>query len=480
MEKAFSFVFLFFLLSLVISQEIEIDEKTVKPNIYGKINISRINPLSSPYIVEATMNVSNPSNENLTLYIYEKLNGKWKKIGDIGEIKANENKTFNLTFKFEYNGVSEWENEYFVVGIEKLYGFKFKIYEDWKNYEGRMKDYIFYLGIIVVPILFLILCLILFISLDFASKRKAYGKYPKEYTFETLFRIPLDAPLPTKVLLLFSNPIFWISIAIIIISFFSYIAFKNYQRVDFEVISLIIFSILSAAILPVIFSLLTWYADFYEREPLRFVAGMFSWGVLAAGISFIINTLFASVFNIQSEIFLIVFFGILMSPIIEEIVKSFGILLFSTHHQFDDTLDGLLYGFCIGCGFAFVENLFYFTTKYSVFEIGFESWIFLIVYRSFFNTLAHGFLTGFLGAFLGFFKNRMENFTVSYFPALFLVIILHMIFNFTAIYDSIAIGTYRITTFIFSPALILILGIGFVAIYILGLGETRERMRVLI
>ena len=173
------------------------------------------------------------------------------------------------------------------------------------------------------------------------------------------------------------------------------------------------------------------------------------------------------------------FVGILLSPIVEEIVKSMGVVLFSMHHQFDDMLDGLLYGFCVGCGFAFVENLFYFTTKYSVFEIGFELWIFLILYRSFFNTLAHGFLTGFLGAFLGFFKNRIENYLLSYFPALFLVIILHMIFNFTAIYDAIAIETYRFTTFIFSPILVFVLGIGFILIYILGIKETKDRVFVL-
>jgi RsiW-degrading membrane proteinase PrsW (M82 family) len=473
-----SLLLFFILISFAIAQE-EISEKVIKPNIYGSIGISKVEPLSSPYVIDVLMNVSNPTDSNLTLHIYEKFDNRWKKIGEIGQIGPNENRSYNLTFRFEYNGASEWENEYYVIGIEKLYGFKFRLSEDWRAYESQMKDYIFYLGIAIVPALFLILSFVLFVSANAASKRRAYGIYPKEYTFESLFRIPRDASPPVKALLLLSNPILWLFIALIVIGAFTSLTIGKYKEVNFEIVSLIMFSILSAAALPIIFAIMTWYADFYEREPLRFVAAMFVWGIIAAGISYALNTAFASLFSVQSEIFMMVFFGILISPVIEEIVKSVGILLFSAHHQFDDTLDGLLYGFCIGCGFAFIENLFYFTMKYSIFEIGFESWLYLIIYRSFFNTLTHGFLTGFLGAFLGFFKFRMEKFTLSYFPALFLVMILHMLFNFTAIYDAIAIGTYRVSTFIFNPALVAILGIGFVAIYIFGLRETKGRIPAL-
>ena len=48
-----------------------------------------------------------------------------------------------------------------------------------------------------------------------------------------------------------------------------------------------------------------------------------------------------------------------LAPVIEEIIKSAGVVVMSAHHEMNDTLDGLLYGFVVGVGFSAVENWFY-------------------------------------------------------------------------------------------------------------------------
>jgi len=53
----------------------------------------------------------------------------------------------------------------------------------------------------------------------------------------------------------------------------------------------------------------------------------------------------------------------LVSPVVEETFKGIGILFMSGHHDYNDALTGLLLGFTCGAGFAFVENLFYFSFK---------------------------------------------------------------------------------------------------------------------
>ena len=98
--------------------------------------------------------------------------------------------------------------------------------------------------------------------------------------------------------------------------------------------------------------------------------------------------------------------------------SSAGVLTLSGHHDYNDTLTGLLLGFSCGVGFAFIENWFYFSAKVNPFDIGFLAWGQLIIYRSFFNTLAHGCFTAATGTLIGFLKSapkyaRLAKYTIT-------------------------------------------------------------------
>jgi RsiW-degrading membrane proteinase PrsW (M82 family) len=115
-------------------------------------------------------------------------------------------------------------------------------------------------------------------------------------------------------------------------------------------------------IVPVVF-VLRWL-DQYEREPRSLVVGAFLWGLLVA-------PLFAGLGNDTYGVVITKLFGgefawdwsaAITAPIIEETYKYLGIVLLYliARAEFDDLIDGFVYGALIGLGFAVAEDIFYF------------------------------------------------------------------------------------------------------------------------
>jgi RsiW-degrading membrane proteinase PrsW (M82 family) len=174
---------------------------------------------------------------------------------------------------------------------------------------------------------------------------------------------------------------------------------------------------------------------------------------------------------------LVVFGSVIVSPIVEEALKGIGVYIMSCHREMNNTLDGLLYGFAVGVGFAAVENWFYFISKMDPLAIGIDAWLLSILYRSFFNTIAHGCFTAFIGAMIGMMKGRSRVAGYSYLgllPGLFIAIILHMIFNISAFLDVVAVSTFRMVILFFNPLLVITVGIGFAIIYYFGVLESKK------
>ncbi|MEM2974234.1 MAG: PrsW family intramembrane metalloprotease, partial [Candidatus Micrarchaeia archaeon] len=176
-------------------------------------------------------------------------------------------------------------------------------------------------------------------------------------------------------------------------------------------------------------------------------------------------------------VLIIVFGSMIISPVSEEVLKAIGVYIMGCHRQTENMLDGLLYGFAVGVGFAAVENWFYFVSKMNPLSIGVEAWLLSILYRSIFNTIAHGCFTAFIGAFIGIIKARprMEGYHyLGLLPGLFVAIILHMIFNLSAFLDIVAVETFKTAVLFFNPLLVVTVGIGFVILYYFGLVESRK------
>jgi len=93
-------------------------------------------------------------------------------------------------------------------------------------------------------------------------------------------------------------------------------------------------------------------SDVYEREPIVIVAYCFGWGAFSGVLASVLNT-------IITEPFL----GAGGAGLIEEPLKIWGVYQIAKSarmkNEFNDHLDGIIYGAAAGAGFAGLENFWY-------------------------------------------------------------------------------------------------------------------------
>jgi RsiW-degrading membrane proteinase PrsW (M82 family) len=160
----------------------------------------------------------------------------------------------------------------------------------------------------------------------------------------------------------FGNPAFWVYAAIIVATAFVAIG----QQRAFRDISpsgwLLSWALLALYALPVF--LVVYALDLYEREPISLVLGAFVWGAVAATtLAGLANQGWGSVVaRVGGPEFASRWTAALTAPFVEETLKAAGIVLLAmiATDEFDDMLDGFVYGAVCGLGFAVVEDVFYF------------------------------------------------------------------------------------------------------------------------
>jgi RsiW-degrading membrane proteinase PrsW (M82 family) len=161
---------------------------------------------------------------------------------------------------------------------------------------------------------------------------------------------------------------------------------------------------------------LTWMYrnDKFEHEPFYFLILILGWGAFAAFLAFVMNSALDAVG-----------LGItwLTAPIIEEFLKAVGVYWMAKHQEFNDSLDGMVYGFAAGMGFAWIENFFYIVFVY-------EGDLIAGLLRVFVYSFGHGVYTAFTGRALGLAKVRNGYVRPGYLlPGLALAILGHGLYN---------------------------------------------------
>ncbi len=95
-------------------------------------------------------------------------------------------------------------------------------------------------------------------------------------------------------------------------------------------------------------------SDRYEREPLALIAYCFGWGAFSGIIAGLLNAVITSPF-----------LGVGGAGFIEEPIKIAGVYWIAQNtrlkNEFNDHLDGMVYGAAAGAGFAGLENFWYIT-----------------------------------------------------------------------------------------------------------------------
>ncbi|MDQ3931085.1 MAG: PrsW family intramembrane metalloprotease [Chloroflexota bacterium] len=131
---------------------------------------------------------------------------------------------------------------------------------------------------------------------------------------------------------------------------------------DFVIV--IAIAALLAFIPTIIYALLVWWLDRYEKEPLGLLIVAFLWGAVPAVILAIALEIGAGIpleRLILDEVPRQFAEVSLVGPAVEEAVKAIIlVVLFAAYkREFDNVMDGIVYGAMVGLGFAMVENVLY-------------------------------------------------------------------------------------------------------------------------
>jgi protease PrsW len=150
--------------------------------------------------------------------------------------------------------------------------------------------------------------------------------------------------------------------------------------------------------------------DLYEREPLSLVAGALLWGALAAaGLASLGNDGWGLVVaRLGGPEFASRWTAALTAPIVEETLKGIGVVLvyLIARDEFDDAMDGFVYGAVCGLGFAIVEDVFYFVAVFGGTVGGVLTGFFVRVLAS--GLYSHVLYTGLVGMGIGIIVSRRE------------------------------------------------------------------------
>jgi RsiW-degrading membrane proteinase PrsW (M82 family) len=225
-------------------------------------------------------------------------------------------------------------------------------------------------------------------------------------------------------------------------------------------------SIIAALTIPIIpvvgIFLLVNFMDRYEHEPWYLRLAAFLWGAIIAippalfiegNIDRILQNLLDP--NTTNEVLRIALQG-LNAGITEETIKGLGLLLlfFVLRDEFDDVVDGIIYGALIGAGFAMVENFRYFALDSKNFLV------FLIVGRVILGWLGHSTFIACFGAALGYVRYTHVRWKQIVIPLLgFLIAVgLHSFFDIVDFQASAAIRNSGGNPMVINYALIAIVG----------------------
>jgi len=197
---------------------------------------------------------------------------------------------------------------------------------------------------------------------------------------------------------------------------------------------LVLISLFSAVIPILLYLIIIWKMDKYERESFMLVFAHFLWGAFGAVI---FATFVSLVIMLPINLFVHsaaqqnIIGAVITAPFVEEFAKGLFLFIFFLTKEYDNITDGLVYGGAIGLGFGMTENLLYFIT----YGKSLEELIFLIVLRTGFTALVHCISTATFGAFLTLSKfsnkNKLGLIILGYLAA----VSLHAIWNLSVTFN---------------------------------------------
>lgn len=215
-----------------------------------------------------------------------------------------------------------------------------------------------------------------------------------------------------------------------------------------------------AGISLLVIALVMFLADRWDPQPFPLLLIAVFWGAaIAAFGSYWINSLNSLlVYMVTGSEAAVSFAGpVISAPLVEETTKGAGllVLMLLARRYFNGPLDGLIYGSLIGGGFAFTENIIYYTRILE--EAGGAGVLILFIMRGVLNIFGHAIYTACTGVIVGFVTRKWGTIMgfLVFIPALIPGMLLHAAWNFTAglgggmAMTVLMYGTKMVVSFIF-------------------------------
>jgi RsiW-degrading membrane proteinase PrsW (M82 family) len=206
-------------------------------------------------------------------------------------------------------------------------------------------------------------------------------------------------------------------------------------------------SAVAATVPMLLYLILIWSYDRYDREPFGLVLKCYLWGAFGAIIAAIT---WSSIFSALASLILTAkeslrsFETIAIAPFVEEVTKGVFLFYIIKNRRFDSTTDGFVYGGAIGLGFGMTENFLYFIS----FGTTVAHWITLVVIRTLFSAVMHCVATASFGAFLAYGKFKGGSYKPAFIiTGLFTAIFIHFAWNFSVSFDSTALTGFAFMFF---------------------------------
>lgn len=183
-----------------------------------------------------------------------------------------------------------------------------------------------------------------------------------------------------------------------------------------DVIKGIAISLLAGVIPTLLYTGLIYWNDRYEKEPKALLATAFFWGAIPAILITIVVEIFFQlpVELIGPQAIEAVRLGVI-TPIAEETLKGIVILYIARRYrrEFDNVLDGIVYGAMVGFGFAMTGNILSYLGAF--FLRGFSGLSLTIFIEGLLFGFNHALYSAFFGAGLGYSRltqNRVRQWTI--------------------------------------------------------------------
>jgi RsiW-degrading membrane proteinase PrsW (M82 family) len=158
--------------------------------------------------------------------------------------------------------------------------------------------------------------------------------------------------------------------------------------------------------------------DSYNLVKLKTVIMLLVYGFIAALLAYILNVNLIVTLGVEGK-----HYSKYVAPVVEEILKASFIIFFLLRKRTAFLVDSAIFGFSIGAGFAFIENIYYLN---SISEANILIWIL----RGFGTAIMHGCTTAIYSLIVKYFSDRFQkNYAVMVLLLLIVPIIIHMAFN---------------------------------------------------